>query len=84
MKIIRMNPLKSEGSGKTAAFIDIETNDGIIIKGFRLVNGSNGLFLSSPDQKSKDGKYYETVTLPKEMKTELEKMAIEEYNKSAK
>ena len=82
MKIVRMNPLKSEGSGKTAAFLDIQTSDEIIIKGFRLINGSNGLFLSSPDQKGKDGKYYETVTLPKEMKGELEKMAIEEFNKS--
>jgi stage V sporulation protein G len=79
-----MNPLKSDGSGKTAAFFDIQTNDGIIIKGFRLINGSNGLFLSSPDQKGKDGKYYETVTLPKEMKGELEKMAIEEFNKTNK
>ena len=84
MKIIRMNPLKSDGSGKTAAFFDIQTNDGIIIKGFRLINGSNGLFLSSPDQKGKDGKYYETVTLPKEMKGELEKMAIEEFNRTNK
>ena len=84
MKIVRMNPLKSDGSGKTAAFFDIQTNDGIIIKGFRLINGSNGLFLSSPDQKGKDGKYYETVTLPKEMKGELEKMAIEEFNNTNK
>jgi stage V sporulation protein G len=84
MKIIRMNPLKSDGSGKTAAFFDIQTNDGITIKGFRLVNGSNGLFMSAPDQKGKDGKYYETVTLPKEMKSELEKMALEEYNKNNK
>jgi DNA-binding cell septation regulator SpoVG len=84
MKIIRMNLLKSEGSGKTAAFLDIQTNDGITIKGFRLVNGSNGLFLSSPDQKGKDGKYYETVTLPKEMKSELEKMAIEQYTNNNK
>jgi stage V sporulation protein G len=83
MKIIRLNPLKSDGSGKTAAFFDIQTNDGITIKGFRLVNGSNGLFMSAPDQKGKDGKYYETVILPKEMKSELEKMAIEEYNSKA-
>ena len=84
MKIIRMNPLKSEGSGKTAAFLDVQTNDGITIKGFRLVNGSNGLFLSSPDQKGKDGKYYETVILPKEMKSDLEQLAIDEYNKIEK
>jgi stage V sporulation protein G len=82
VKIVRMNPIKSEGGGKTAAFLDVQTEDGITLKGFRLVNGSNGLFLSSPDQKGKDGKYYETVILPKEMKGELEKMAIDEYNKS--
>ena len=82
MKIIRMNPLKSEGGGKTAAFLDVQTNDGITLKGFRLVNGNNGLFLSSPDQKGKDGKYYETVILPKEMKSDLEKIALEEYNKT--
>ena len=82
MKIVRMNPIKSEGGGKTAAFLDVQTEDGITLKGFRLVNGLNGLFLSSPDQKGKDGKYYETVILPKEMKGELEKMAIDEYNKS--
>ena len=76
-----MNPLKSEGGGKTAAFFDIQTDDGITLKGFRLVNGSNGLFLSSPDQKGKDGKYYETVILPKEMKSDLEKMALDEYSK---
>jgi stage V sporulation protein G len=80
MKIIRMNPLKSDGGGKTVAFFDIQTNDGITIKGFRLVNGSNGLFMSAPDQKGKDGKYYENVILPKEMKSELEKIALEEYN----
>ena len=84
MKIVRMNPLKSDGSGKTAAFFDIQTNDGITIKGFRLVNGSNGLFMSAPDQKGKDGKYYENVILPKEIKSELEKMALDEYDKTNK
>ncbi|RJP69385.1 MAG: hypothetical protein C4539_07690 [Ignavibacteriales bacterium] len=80
MKIVRMNPLKSDS--KTAAFFDIETNDRVIIKGFRLVNGTNGLFLSAPNEKGKDGKYYETVILPKEMKEDLEKKAIEEFNSS--
>ncbi len=81
MKIVRMNKLDASTGGKTAAFLDIQTNDDIIIKGFRLVNGTKGLFISSPDEKGKDGKYYETVTLPKNMKQELQKLAIEEYNK---
>ena len=84
MKIVRMNQLGSSTGGKMAAFFDIQTKDEIIIKGFRLINGANGLFISSPDEKGKDGKYYETVTLPKEMKNQLEKLAIEEYDKTQK
>ena len=84
MKIVRMNPLKSNSGGKTAAFFDIQTQDGIFIKGFRIINGSKGFFISSPDEKGKDGKYYETVILPKEMKDSLEKLALEEYNKAHK
>ena len=82
MKIVRMNHIKSNSGGKTAAFFDIQTNDGITIKGFKVVNGSNGLFVSSPNEKGKDGKYYETVILPKEMKDNLEKLAVDEYSKS--
>ena len=66
MKIVRMNQLHNN-STKTVAFFDMQTNDGIIIKGFRLV---------------KDGKYYENVILPKEMKDNLQEKAIEEFNKN--
>lgn len=83
MKIIRLNKLQNNVTGKTVAFFDIQTNDGIIIKGFRIVNGSKGLFVSAPDEKGKDGKYYETVILPKEMKSELEQAAINEFNKNS-
>ena len=84
MKITRMNTLENKAGGKMAAFFDIQTSDEIIIKGFRLINGANGLFISSPDEKGKDGKYYESVILPKEMKSALEKIAVEEYKKMQK
>ncbi|NMB81643.1 MAG: hypothetical protein GYA14_07465 [Ignavibacteria bacterium] len=82
MKIVRMNLLGSNSRSKTAAFFDFQTPDEITIKGFRLVNGSNGLFVAAPDSKGKDGKYYESVILPKELKKKLEKLALDEYNKS--
>lgn len=75
-----MNKLDGNNS-KMVAFFDIETDDEILIKGFKLINGTNGLFISSPDDKGKDGKYYESVSLPKEMKSTVQKMAIDEYNK---
>ena len=80
MKILRVNQVKNSTT-KTAAFFDFQTDDEIVIKGFRLVNGANGLFVSAPDQKGKDGKYYETIILPKEMKNDLQKLAIDEFNK---
>ena len=72
-----MNPLK--GESKTAAFFDIQTEEEIIIKGFRIVNGANGLFMAAPDEKGKDGKFYDKVIVPKELKDKLEKMALDEY-----
>lgn len=81
MKIVRMNSLQAGSSSKTAAFFDIQTEEGIIIKGFRLVNGANGLFISAPNEKGKDGKYYDSVVLSKEMKDSLQTQAIEQYNK---
>ncbi len=81
MKIARINKFKNNSGSKTEAFFDIQTDDEIIIKGFRIVNGPNGLFISPPDEKGKDGKYYESVILPKEIKNNVQKLAIEEYNK---
>lgn len=76
-----MNSMGTDAKGKTAAFFDIQTDDGIIIRGFRIVNGSNGLFISPPDGKAKNGNYYDKVTLPKELKDELEKLAFEGLKK---
>ncbi|NLT49380.1 MAG: hypothetical protein GXX85_00500 [Ignavibacteria bacterium] len=79
MKISRLNLY--EGTTKTKAFLDIETEEGITIKGFTLVEGSNGLFLSAPSEKGKDGKYYDKVYIPKELKENVTALAIEEYNR---
>jgi stage V sporulation protein G len=37
--------------------------------------------MSVPDEKGKDGKFYDKVIVPKELKEKLEKMALEEYNR---
>lgn len=80
MKISRMNPFN--GTGKAVAFFDVETEEGINIKGFTLVEGSNGLFASAPSEKGKDDKYYDRVYVPKELKGQLTEMAVSMYNES--
>ncbi|MDP6571184.1 MAG: septation protein SpoVG family protein [Candidatus Marinimicrobia bacterium] len=76
MKIERMN----KGSwGKVRAFFDLTTEEGFIIKGFRLVEGINGLFVSMPSQKGQDGEYYDTVLADRVLRDKISQMAIQEY-----
>ena len=71
--------------GKLTAFFDVATDEGFIIKGFKLVNGINGPFVGFPSQKGNDDEYYDTVWLTEEVREtireKLNKMAVEEYNK---
>ena len=76
MKIERMN--KGEW-GKLRAYFDLATSDGFIIKGFKLVDGINGLFVSMPSQKGSDGEYYDSIYASKELRDELNKLALDSY-----
>ena len=81
MKIARLNRYDSDS--KTKAFFDIETDEGIVIKGFKLIDGANGLFASAPSEKGKDDKYYDKVIIPQELKKQLNEMALEKYNEAS-
>lgn len=78
MKVNRMNPY--DGNSKTAAFFDLETDEGIVIKGFTLVESTNGLFVSPPSEKGKDDKYYDKVLMSSDLKNQLNDIAVSYYN----
>ncbi len=81
MKIERMN----KGSwGKVRAFFDLSTKEGFTIKGFKLIEGINGLFVSNPSQKGNDNEYYDTIWIEsKELREQLNQLAINTYNEGA-
>ena len=79
MKIYRMN----KGSwGKVRAFFDIQTDEGFIIKGLRLIDGINGKFVAMPSQKGQDDEYYDTVLADKDLKDNICQLALQEYGQS--
>ena len=79
MKIERMN----KGSwGKIKAFFDLQTEDGFTIKGFKLVEGTNGLFVGFPSQKGNDDEYHDTVWVEKEVRDQVIELAKREYESS--
>ena len=66
--------------GKVRAFFDLQTEEGFTIKGFKLVEGINGLFVGFPSQKGNDDEYYDTVWVDsKQLRDELNQLAIDCY-----
>ena len=80
MRISRIN----KGSwGKVRAFFDVETDEGFTMKGFKLIEGINGLFVSMPSEKNKDGDYQDTVFASKQLRQEVNKIAMEDAHLQA-
>tara|TARA_Y100000593_G_C4213656_1_gene288127 strand:+ start:343 stop:648 length:306 start_codon:yes stop_codon:yes gene_type:complete len=77
MKIIRMN---KGNFGKIKAFFDIETQEGFVIKGLKIVEGPTGLFVGKPSKQGKDGEWYDTITCTEDLGTELQEIATNFYN----
>jgi stage V sporulation protein G len=68
-----------EGDSKTKAFVDVALN-GFVVKGLRVVEGKDGLFLSMPRHQGKDGRWYNTVfAATKEKQAELSEIVLAAY-----
>lgn len=59
LKVVRMH--RFDGDSKLRAFVDVSIGD-FIIKGFRIVSGKDGLFLGMPQEKGKDGRWYDVFS----------------------
>ncbi|MBI3332478.1 MAG: septation protein SpoVG family protein [Candidatus Omnitrophica bacterium] len=55
----RINRFKGEGT--TRAFCDVAIAESFLIKGIKVIEGKNGLFVSMPREQGKDGNWYDTV-----------------------
>ena len=80
MKISRMN----RGTwGKVRAFFDLDTSEGFTIKGFKIIEGINGLFVSMPSQKGTnaqgDDEWYDTIFAGADIRNELNDLAVDYY-----
>lgn len=73
---------KLDTDSKLKAFADVSFS-GVVIKGFSVVNGEKGLFVSMPRHQGKDGKWYNTVyPSTKELKQQLSEVVLEAYKGS--
>ena len=62
------------------AFADVIIGE-VLVKGVRIIEGNNGLFVTMPKSQGKDGKWYPTVALvDKSMQDELQEVVLGAYN----
>jgi stage V sporulation protein G len=73
---------KFVGSGNLKAHADVKIDGKLIIKGFRVMLGKNGIFVSLPSQVGKDGRWFETLKpLNDKLKHEFEAKVLEAYDR---
>jgi DNA-binding cell septation regulator SpoVG len=65
--------------GKIRAFFDLRTEEGFTMKGFKLIEGINGLFVGFPSQKGSDDEYRDTIWAERELKDQVTQMAVKIY-----
>ena len=81
LKIIRIYRMPKDGAIK--AFVDIQINDAIVVKGLRVVEGPNGLFVTMPQEKGKNERWYNTVhCLTKEIQIIVSNGVLSAYRES--
>jgi len=73
---------KNEGSSKRVGNASVTFDGKFVIKGFGVIEGSNGLFVAMPSKKNqKDEWVDQAFPLNKEFREELTKVILDEYNK---
>ena len=83
ISIIKVYPIKE---GNLKAYVDICIEGAYIVKGFKVMDGKNGLFVSLPSIKNpKDGKYYESFSCSNpEVKDDLTGTILAAYKREVK
>ena len=72
---------KITGDGKLKAFADVKIGDCLVVKGFCVMQGKNGIFVSMPRKASKDGRWFDILEPEDSLKRELEDKVLESYDR---
>ena len=74
-----------EGDKPLKAFADVAINDAVLIKGIKVIEGREGLFMSMPQDQGKDKKWYESVLcLSNEVRQHIADVVLTAYKSSVR
>ena len=71
---------KLDGEGSLKAICDVAICNEFLVKGLRIINGKNGLFVGMPREQGKDGKWYDNILpLTVETRDSINKAVLSAY-----
>lgn len=82
MKITEVKVYPVQDSGRLKAYATMVFDDAFIIRDLKIIEGDNGLFVSMPSRRRKDGFRDIVHPLNSETRQNVENAIIEEYNKT--
>jgi stage V sporulation protein G len=83
VSIDKLNVL--EGDGPTKAFCNLMILDTFVVRGLRVLQGKDGLFVSMPRDQQKDGKWFDVFfPVSKETRKGLQQLVLDAYAEKVK
>lgn len=82
MKITEVKVYPVQESGRLKAYATMVFDDAFIIRDLKIIEGDNGLFVSMPSRRRKDGFRDIVHPLNSETRQSVENAIIEEYTKT--
>jgi stage V sporulation protein G len=80
-----INAIRLVKIGKILATVDIRTSEGFIIRGFKVIEGENGLFVGMPSERTRTGKYIDLVKISDpNLREMLETIVLDAFQKKMK
>lgn len=69
-----------DNGGPIKAYCDVQLDDDCIIKGFKVVEGKEGMFVGMPSEPSKNGRWFPTfMALNDDFKARIEETVMAAY-----
>ena len=81
-QMIEVADVRKMSQGNVKAFVDVWLAPGLLAKGFHVLDGKQGLFVSAPRNVAADGRWYDVILFTDDdAKKEVENAVLEAYQK---
>lgn len=72
---------KMIGDGNCKAIADVRFGGSLVAKGFFVMSGKKGVFVSMPRKMNKDGRWFDMLEADTDLKREIEEKVLESYDR---